>query len=198
MTVCVSVCMSMYEYMCWKRSLKANERKLNETRRENHKQIIKSATRNRRTEAKAANITLSSVQHIHVYNTYTHINTYIHTYIHTRMQMKRNKGILPAHSPRWKRAMIHGRVYQQTRFMSCLSCSDCACQGSPKPFGSQARGNTRSHTHTHTRSHAYVCTYIGHICTNFSSAPRWRHVRQHEQVQWNLTHVSNVISLCYT
>lgn len=75
--------------------------------------------------------------------------------MYTRMQMKRNKGILPAHSPRWKREMIHGRVYQQTRFMSCLSCSDCACQGSPN--GSQAREIPEA-THTQTRSHVYVRT----------------------------------------
>lgn len=193
MTVCVQVCVCVCVNVCVPVCSVAQKRtnKLNETRRENHKQIIKSATRNQRTEAKAANITLSSVQHICTYMCTIHLPTYIHTNIHTHMQMKRNKGILPAHSPpRWQREMIHGRVYQQTRFMSCLSCSDCACQGNPN--GRQARGNTRSHTHVHMH------TYIGHICTKFSSAPRWRHVRQHEQVQWNLTHVSNVISLCYT
>lgn len=143
--VCVNVCVPV----CSVAQKRTN--KLNETRRENHKQIIKSATRNRRTEAKAANITLSSVQHIHVDNTYAHIYTYKHT--HTYANEAKQRHFASSLSPRWQREMIHGRVYQQTRFMSCLSCSDCACQGNPN--GSQARGNTRSHTHTNT--HTYTC-----------------------------------------
>lgn len=78
--MCACVCVNVCVPVCSVAQKRTN--KLNETRRENHKQIIKSATRNRRTEAKAANITLSSVQHICTYMCTIHMPTYMHTYTH--------------------------------------------------------------------------------------------------------------------
>lgn len=78
--MCACVCVNVCVPVCSVAQKRTN--KLNETRRENHKQIIKSATRNRRTEAKAANITLSSVQHIHTCVQYICPHIYIQTYTH--------------------------------------------------------------------------------------------------------------------